>query len=85
MSDASSTISYGPPPRNPKGKRRRPEPQTPQQKIDQFWSKYKTKAPGKGRVLAFAILVAPLSLYPMCLQLPYKPRHISHTHCIDRT
>ncbi|KAK2615166.1 hypothetical protein N8I77_001941 [Diaporthe amygdali] len=48
MSVSSSSVDDGPRPGNSKGgKRRRPEPQTPQQKIDEFWDKYKTKAPGK--------------------------------------
>ncbi|KAI3398414.1 hypothetical protein diail_9234 [Diaporthe ilicicola] len=48
MSVSSSSVDDGPHPRNSKGgRRRRPDPQTPQQKIDEFWDKYKTKAPGK--------------------------------------
>ncbi|ROW08201.1 hypothetical protein VPNG_06951 [Cytospora leucostoma] len=51
MSVTGSSISDGPPPRNSRGRRRRPEPQTPQQKVDQFWAKYKTKAPGKATAI----------------------------------
>ncbi|KUI74129.1 Calpain-8 [Cytospora mali] len=47
MSVTSSSISDVPPQRHSRSRKRRPDPQTPQQKIDQFWSKYKTKAPGK--------------------------------------
>lgn len=51
MSTSLSTSREASPVRNStrtsKGARRK-EPQTPQQKIDEFWGKYKTKAPGKG-------------------------------------
>ncbi|KAI7786764.1 calpain family cysteine protease [Diaporthe eres] len=48
MSVTSSSEDDGPRPGTSKGdRRRRPQPKTPQQKIDDFWDKYKTKAPGK--------------------------------------
>ncbi|POS70790.1 calpain family cysteine protease [Diaporthe helianthi] len=48
MSVSSLSEDEGLSPGNPKGdRRRRPQPKTPQQKIDDFWDKYKTKAPGK--------------------------------------
>lgn len=50
MSVSSFSEDEGPRPGNSKGdRRRRPQPKTPQQKIDDFWDKYKTKAPGKGK------------------------------------
>lgn len=58
MSDSDSSTESMPPsqrPPAPPPKTKRKDPQTPQQKIDEFWGKYKTKAPGKGETCAFII------------------------------
>lgn len=50
-----SVVDDGPPVRVmaevPHSRVKKDKPKNPQQKIDEFWGKYTTKAPGKGELL----------------------------------